>query len=312
MSVEPEDEFQKELIEVFVQEAQEWLQQIHVALDELQQGPAPDRHQKLAQTIKVGITNMGGSAATIGLNEVERASFSAIPFVDAIQDPSAAISADDFIAVCKQLGQIHTLLTKATGITFQEELTAEHADGLPLHVSTKTLLESLYRFRDTQAQTGATTRRLSQTVIEQVEGLKRSGVEQCDVTSLKEFLARWSEGEDGFVEFMQAQIPAVLDELKRFEQGTGEVGISPERLQAIVERLAQLVASAQQVNASQAVMFFTGLQGFLTIAMQRRVVIAAQMFQAVEGRLRKIVQDLQAWGKAGRDERSAIAGVLGN
>ncbi|GKS66434.1 hypothetical protein YTPLAS72_37380 [Nitrospira sp.] len=41
MSVETEDAFQKELIELFVQEAQEWLQQIHVALDELQQAPLP-------------------------------------------------------------------------------------------------------------------------------------------------------------------------------------------------------------------------------------------------------------------------------
>lgn len=39
MSADTEDAFQKELIELFVQEAQEWLQQIHVALDELQQAP---------------------------------------------------------------------------------------------------------------------------------------------------------------------------------------------------------------------------------------------------------------------------------
>ena len=35
MSVETEDAFQKELVELFVQEAQEWLQQIHVAANRL-------------------------------------------------------------------------------------------------------------------------------------------------------------------------------------------------------------------------------------------------------------------------------------
>ncbi len=59
MPVETEDGFQKELVELFVQEAYEWLQQIHVALDELQQAPESGRHRSLAQTIKVGITNLG-------------------------------------------------------------------------------------------------------------------------------------------------------------------------------------------------------------------------------------------------------------
>lgn len=312
MSVEQEDEFQKELVEVFVQEAQEWLQQIHVALDELQQRPIPDRHLKLAQTIKVGITNMGGSAATIGLGEVEQASFSAIPFVEAIQDPSATITADDFLAVCKQLGQIHTLLTRATGVAFEADVAPERVDGLPLNIPTNDLLDILCRFREEQAQAASSSRNLLQTVIDQVEGLKKSGVERCDIISLREFLDRWSEGEDGFVGSVQAQIPAVLDEFKKLKDDAGKAGRSPERLQGIVDQLGQLVSSAQQVNEPQAVMFFTGLQGFLTVVMQRRVVVEAKMYQTVETRLLETVQALQAWGKAGREERAAIAGVLGS
>lgn len=312
MSVEPEDEFQKELIEVFVQEAQEWLQQIHVALDELQQGPTPDRHQKLAQTIKVGITNMGGSAATIGLSEVEQASFSAIPFVEAIQDPTAAIRADDFVAVCKQLGHIHTLLTQATGVAFHAEAAQGRVEGLPLNVLTEDLLTVLHRFRERQAKQEPAGRDLLQTVIDQVEGLKKRGIERCDVTSLKEFLDRWSEGEDGFVESVQAQIPTVLDEIGRLKNGMDRTGAPTDQLQAIVEHVAQLVSSAQQANAQQAVVFFTGLHSFLMVVMQRRVVIAARTYQAVESRLIETVKALEAWGAAGRAERSAIAGVLVN
>ncbi|MDH5639825.1 MAG: hypothetical protein OEY28_00920 [Nitrospira sp.] len=312
MSVELEDEFQKELIEVFVQEAQEWLQQIHVALDELQQGPSPERHLKLAQTIKVGITNMGGSAATIGLSEVEQASFAAIPFVEAVQDPSATIAAGDFVAVCKQLGQIHDLLTRATGVAFEAEAAPERSNGLPVNVQTSELLAVLQRFREGPGKQTAAGRNLIQIVIDQVEGLKKSGIESCDVISLKEFLDRWSEGEDGFVESVQAQIPVVLDEIGRLKNGAGEAGQASERLQAVVEQVAQLVSIAQQVNASQAVMFFTGLQGFLTIVMQRRVAVKVQTYQAVELRLHEIIKAIQEWGTAGRTERSAIAGVLGN
>ena len=120
MSVDTGDDFQKELVDLFVQEAHEWLQNIHVALDELQQGPPPDRHQKLIEIISAGVSNLGGSAATINLPEVEQASFAAFPFIDAIRDPKKTFSVQDFLSLCKQLGQIHTALTRTTGVSFEE------------------------------------------------------------------------------------------------------------------------------------------------------------------------------------------------
>jgi hypothetical protein len=310
MSLEPDDGFQKELVEVFVREAQEWLQQIHVALDLLQQGPDPDHHLKLARTIKAGLTNMGGSAATIGLHEIEQASFSAFPFVEAVQNPAAPISAGDFIALCKQLGHIHTALTRATGVTFEAEAVPDPAEGLPVMVPTSELLALLHRFRDRRDQSGPGFRNLFETVIAQVEGLKKNGVERCNVTSLREFLARWSDGEDAFLEAVRKQIPAVTDELNRLKSGTGEGAPPPERLRAVVEHAAQLWSGAQQINATQAMEFFMGLHSFLTMVMQQRVSVAADKYTAVESRLMENVGALQNWVEAGRAERSAIEGVL--
>ncbi len=87
MAADNTDDFQKELIVLFVQEAHEWLQSIHDALDELQQGPAPERHAKLIRTMSAGVTSLGGSAATIDLPGVAQASFAALPFIEALQDP---------------------------------------------------------------------------------------------------------------------------------------------------------------------------------------------------------------------------------
>src|SRR2546428_13870931 len=70
MAADTTDDFQKELVDLFVQEAHEWLQNIHVALDELQQGPAPERHAKLIGTISAGGVNLGGFA---GPTDVPRA-----------------------------------------------------------------------------------------------------------------------------------------------------------------------------------------------------------------------------------------------
>ena len=119
MSGDTSDEFQKELVDLFVQEAHEWLQNIHVALDELQQGPPPERHAALIGTLTAGVTNLGGSAATINLPDVEQASFAALPFIEAIKDPTKSFSVQHFLSLCKQLGQIHTALTNATGVSFE-------------------------------------------------------------------------------------------------------------------------------------------------------------------------------------------------
>jgi chemotaxis protein histidine kinase CheA len=312
MAAEPEDAFQKELIELFVQEAQEWLQQIHVALDELQQGPAPDRHLKLAQTIKAGLANLGGSAATISLGDVERASFSTLPFVDAVQNPAAKISANDFIVLCKQLGHIHTALTRATGVAFDAESAAASSESLSITIPTSDLLAALHGLQQRQAEAGSSHRNLVQTVIVQVEGLINSGVGQCDVTSMREFLDRLATGEEGFLQVVQQQLPSLTDELEQLKNGVAGPGRSSEQLQTVVEQVAQLWSAAQQVNASQAMTFFMGLHSFLTVVMQQRVVVAAKKYEAVESRLFESMKTIQGWVETGRAERTAIGSVLPN
>ncbi|MBI3357921.1 MAG: hypothetical protein HY038_14335 [Nitrospirae bacterium] len=312
MSVDTEDEFQKELIEVFVQEAQEWLQQIHVALDELQQGPAPDRHLKLAQTIKAGIASLGGSAATISLSDVERASFSTLPFVEAVQDPTAKISADDFIALCKHLGHIHTALTRATGVTFDAESASASPDSLPAAIPTSDLLAALHGLRERQVTPGSFHRNLVQTVIAQVQGLMNNGIGQCDGSSIREFLDRLAAGEEGFLQIVQQQLSNLTDELRHLKNGVEAPGRSPERLQAVVEQVAQLWSAAQQVNAAQAMTFFMGLHSFLTVVMQRRVVVTGKKYEAVESRLLESMKTIQGWVEAGRAERTAIGSLLPN
>src|SRR5215510_15985862 len=166
MSVDPGDDFQKELVDLFVQEAHEWLQNIHVALDELQQGPAPDRHQKLIDIITAGVSNLGGSAATINLSDVEQASFAALPFVDAIRNPTKTFSVQDFLSLCKQLGQIHSALTKMTGVSF-EETSETAAESIRQTMPIPDFVRALQQLQQTHQLTG---RNLVQGLIDQMEG----------------------------------------------------------------------------------------------------------------------------------------------
>ncbi len=312
MPVESPDEFQKDLIDVFVHEAQEWLQQIHVALDELQQAPPPDRHVKLVHTITAGLTNMGGSAATMGLSEVERASYAALPFVEAVQNPSDTVSARDFTALCKHLGTIHTAITGATGITFDAERAVDQAPGQAVMMPATELLALLHRLEDQRSSSGVNSRNLLHTVIAQIEGLKLNGIEQCNVKSLRDFLERWSEGEEGFLAAVKAQGPSIADELARLQSGMERPCPTAKPLGPAVEQAAQLWSAAQQVNASETMTFFMGLHSFLSMVMQQRVVVATSKYGAVKARLATCIQALEAWVEAGRAERSAIGAILPN
>jgi chemotaxis protein histidine kinase CheA len=310
MSVETEDAFQKELVELFVQEAQEWLQQIHVALDELQQSPPSDRHRALAQTIKVGITNLGGSAATLNLSDVERASFAALPFVEAVQDPSARISADDFIALCKQLGHVHGALTRATGVAFDAERAPASNEDSPTMIPTKKLLVLLRGLQDQCRASDIFHRNVVQTMIAQAEGLMSRGVEQCNVASIHEFLDRSAEGDQGFLQIVRQELPHLTTILQTLKSHGVVAGSPSTDLQNAVERVAQLWSAAQQVNASQAMVFFMGLHSFLTIVMQHRVAVSAQNYDAIQSRLAWNVKGVEEWVESGRMERTAIQGVL--
>jgi chemotaxis protein histidine kinase CheA len=310
MPVETEDEFQKELVELFVQEAHEWLQQIHIALDELQQSPDSDRHRVLAQTIKVGITNLGGSAATVNLTDVERASFSALPFVEALQDPSAHVPADNFLGLCKQLGDIHGALTRATGVTFEAESpqTAEH--GSPATIPTKELLTRLHGIQTNSGPSQTIPRNLVQIIVAQAEALIQRGTGQYPIASIQEFLDRSAEGDQGFLTLVHQHASHLTGVLRALTSSDAAAGASSTDLPTAVERVAQLWSAAQQVNASQAMTFFMGLHSFLTIVSQQRVVVKARSIVAVQVRLAQCVNAIEGWVESGRVERLAIQGVL--
>ena len=308
MSVDTGDDFQKELVDLFVQEAHEWLQNIHVALDELQQGPPPDRHQKLIEIISAGVSNLGGSAATINLPEVEQASFAAFPFIDAIRDPKKTFSVQDFLSLCKQLGQIHTALTRTTGVSFEESGEAA-VESIRQTMPIPDFIRALQRLQQTQQLTG---RNLVQGLIDQMESQLRSGVDQVDVHALHDFLARVSDAEEAFLCTVQQSLPALADKVRALAIDETQQSQGTEVLEASLRDVSQLRTDAQQVNAAPVMMFLTGLQSLLTVIIQRRVTVATKRLVAVEGRVRSMAGIIQQWVKLGQAERAAINQLLPN
>ena len=306
MSGDTSDEFQKELVDLFVQEAHEWLQNIHVALDELQQAPPPDRHASLITTITAGVTNLGGSAATINLPDVEQASFAALPFIEAIKDPHKSLSVQDFLSLCKQLGQIHTALTNATGVSFDAESEAEVVEAAPT-VSPTEFVAVLQGLQQKRSVSDPAERNLINTMIEQMEGQVQAGVQQVGADVIQDYLNRMSESEEAFVSLVDNEVPALSAKLASLVDAESP---PPDLVESSLQEVAHLRAESQQVNAGLAMTFFGGLQGLLTVIRQKHVPLAAPKVQAITARLGIIRDFVHHWLEQGRAERAAISGAL--
>jgi chemotaxis protein histidine kinase CheA len=306
MAADTPDDFQKELVDLFVQEAHEWLQNIHVALDELQQGPAPERHAKLIGTISSGVTNLGGSAAMLNLSDVEHASFGTIPFVEALRDPQKAFSVQDFLSLCKQLGLIHTALTQATGISFEEDGSGAATVSVDASLSPREFLQALQELQKNQSSSAASGRNHIRCLIEQMEGQVQAGVERIDARVIHEYLARVSEAEESFLKTIDERVPEIFKKMSALKMDGGEASSRMLALESSLQDVAQLRTEAQQVNSSSAMMFFTGLHSLLTMVAQRRVRLAATRVESVKARLHVMGGAIRQWVEHGRAQRAAI------
>ena len=310
MAPDTTDDFQKELVDLFIEEAHEWLQNIHVALDELQQGPAPEEHVKLIGMILAGVTNLGGTAATINLPDVKHASFAAVPFVEALQDPQKAFSAQDFLSLCKQLGQIHTALTRATGLSFEDDGSGAADEVVHASLSPGEFLQALQGLQGKPSPSIVSGRNLINSLTEQMEGQVQAGVERIDVTVIQGYLARVSEAEESFLKAIDERVPEIVKKMSALKVDGSEASSRMTAIEASLQDVARLCAEAQQVNAGSAMLFFTGLHSLLTVVAQRRVLLASTRVESVKARLHTMGGAIRQWVEHGRTQRAAIDELL--
>jgi len=310
MAADTPDDFRKELVDLFVQEAHEWLQNMHVALDELQQNPAPERYAELIGAILAGVTNLGGSAATINLPDIEQASFETIPFIEALRDPQKRFSVQDFLSLCKQLGQIHTALTRTKGISFKEDVSVAAGEAICASLASGEFLQALLELQKKQPSSITSERNLISNLIEQIEGQVQAGVERIDTMVIQGYLAQVSEAEESFLKAINKRVPEIFKNISDLKMNGDEASSRVVVLEASLQDVAQLRTAAQQVNAGSATMFFTGLHSLLTVVAQRRVFLASTRVESVAARLHAMGGGIREWVEHGRAQRAAINQLL--
>ncbi len=207
------------------------------------------------------------------------------------------------------MGQIHDALTRATGVAFDAESATEEVG--PVTVPAQEFQAALSDLISRLAGSTAMPCHVTKTIIAQIDGMTRNGVTHCDAASLREVLERGAEVERAYAQLVQRLGPLVADGIGKMAQTSlGQWKEASVEWSAMTNQAAELWSVSQQVNAVEAMTFFTGLQSFLTLVMEQRVMLPASQFKKVETRLRTMPTIIQEWAEAGRRERGAIEALL--
>lgn len=296
-------DFQREILELFAQEAREWLGQIHQALQELLSRPEADRHAALIKTITQGLASLGGSAATVDLPEVERAAFALLPFVESIRDPVSVLTPRDFAAIRQKILYIATVLIDTTGMAIDFEF-----GSLPEAIQADVLLNQLRRLQ--VEQVSSPSRNVVQVIIDKIEQDTQQGINTVDRSSIETVLKNVAEADEAFLSVVTQRLPMVARGVGCLKSKERDEGLLASECNATLREVSALQAAAQRVHATSVMTFLNGLRSFLTIVLQRRLVLASNKIEAVESRLHVVLAMAEEWVQTGRGELAAISKLL--
>jgi hypothetical protein len=306
-----DDDFQKELVELFRQEAQEWLVQIDAALTELEGQASPDRHIQLVEAIVRAITSLGGSAATINLPEVERVTFALLPFMEIVRDRTTA-SKQDYFTVRQQFRVVTASVREATGLIFGAVPPAEEATSVTPGIELLTLLNSLRELPDTCVRTRSWTRHLIQNVIRRLEQTARQGAERIEAGVLQEMLGELVGADEEFFQDLQRTLPDIRQAMDILKARPSCKPLPSDDFMSSLSEVERLQGRAKQVNAAAIATFLTGLQNFISLLAHRRLGLGTKKLDAVGARITSVLEVTHEWVQSGREEREAIIKALPN
>lgn len=325
-----EDAFLDEVLGLFVLEAQEWISQSNTALLELEHHPASDRKNKLYDIIVCGITNLGGSAATVELRDLERLAFGLIPLLQVMQTLNGATSAAQLRILRDGFNRIMTVVqglseTKVAQIPQLEQILKELATaaaqcGAPsAPISQASIvsesapspsinaMDQLLDLQRASAGSSEQTRHTVETIIRKAkQDYGERGWRLVDASIIVQFVQDLDRSDEEFINDVRRRLPTIGSIFADLRSPHVETLLSNGRMEKLFQEVQVLHDSARTCEAKPIMQFFHGLQTFLMIRSHKVVEIAANRLEAVEARLKRIVAATEQWFDVGKKERAAI------
>ncbi len=299
-----DDAFRQELLELFTLEAQEWLQQAEAALEELRHEPEEQFNSKLIDVIQQGMSNLGGSAATVELPDLEQMAYGLLPVLASLR--MQAISPPQ---ACAEMSQRMEDLASALGkVSSTKEGTTPPPAATPTQQTFT--LENLRQFQLRLTETEPSGRNLMELVIQRISEGNGQAHESLTVSTVTRILREVEGLDEQFLAEMQRHVPQVTEAVAGLKAHSGEPAGLAGDLASVIESVRGLEQIATTAQAPTIAQFFRGLGSFLTVASQGRLSLVAERLPAVEFRLGAVIPMAHQWVEMGRAERSAIVTLM--
>lgn len=333
-----DDPFQKEVLKLFALEAHEWLRQIRGALRELEGEPDQREKPKLFDMILRGVTNLGGSAATVELPAIQQLAFGLLPLLQALRSQGALASAEQFTALRDGLERITAAVSQVAepppaasgeptraaaniaGPTLsptppvpaapKSRQPSEPGVAPPPPALSGTILGPLRELQQARARSLEPTRNMVEAVIEKAQGNPAHRSSPINGPTVLRILQELDRLDEQFLAEVQRQVPMITEAVSVLKSGNASALVSNESLEPILREVQRLHEGARAVNATAIMLLLHGLHTFLTVVAHRRVSLVLQRLEAVESRLGAVIPMAQQWVEVGRIERAAIGKIL--
>ncbi|MDQ6733880.1 MAG: hypothetical protein M3Z35_07150 [Nitrospirota bacterium] len=329
-----EDAFLDEVLGLFVLEAQEWINQSNTALLELEHHPVSDRKHKLYETIVCGITNLGGSAATVELRDLEKLAFGLLPLLQTMQSLNGSTTAlqlgalregfngiiaavltlgDTKIGLVPNLDQILKRVTEVAAQTAMASQQAVHAapaaSSIPVSASSPSsgVMDRVAEFQRHHPGTSDLTRHTADAIVRRAkQDYGERGWRLVDATIMGQIVQELDRSDEQFVNEVRKRLPAIAGIFADFTSPHADMLLSNGRMEKLLQEVQALHDSARTSEAKPVMQFFHGLHSFLTIVSQKTIDIPPPRLEAVEARMKRIVPIAEQWVEIGKKERAAV------
>ncbi|MBA3753868.1 MAG: hypothetical protein H0X01_06990 [Nitrospira sp.] len=322
-----EDAFLDEVLGLFVLEAQEWINQSNTALLELEHHPVSDRKHKLYDSIVCGITNLGGSAATVELRDLERLAFGLLPLLKGMQALNGSTTAVQLGALREGfngiIGAVQTLSDTKTGqvpnlepilkrvaeVAQQTAMAPQQGSPAPPSTSTpsSSVMDRLAEFQRQHAGTSNASRHTLEAIIRRAkQDYGERGWRLVDAPTVIQIVQELNRSDDEFMNDVHKRLPTIAGIFADCASPHADMLLSKGRMEKLLQEVQAIHDSARALEVKPVMQFFHGLHTFLTILSQKAVDIAGARLEAVESRIKRIVPIAEQWIEDGKKERAVI------
>jgi chemotaxis protein histidine kinase CheA len=317
------DPFQQEIIALFAAEAQEWIGQVETALHELEAGPPQFRCVKLFETIRNGVTNLGGSAATVERPDIEKLAFAMLPQLEAIEGQGRVSSGGQCAALRESLEHLATAIQRlipssvpAARAGAQPVAAPAAAISVPPPAAAPTaltgpIIDALIELQQSRAESAETTKALVDSLIQLPAGSASQGVVTGDRAAIVRNLKELDALDAQLLADVQQRMPNIQKAFSSLKAGGAAAFASNGSLDGVLQDVVRLRDEAFAAGASSVMSFFKGLHSWLSLVARQQIAVPAQRFEAVESRLKSALTMTQQWVDVGRMKKANVEQFLG-